>query len=139
MASKLNTLIDKNPDWRAAFRSASLRVGFQVSLSRAMLEMLCAVSDGVQWDRALYPSLHVPDNWVATNASLFKRGLIERRPQAAIDREIARARASDERINMYEWNHWQLTDAGRLVVKLVQLAGVFVESDVAIGKKSRRA
>lgn len=120
--------------WRDSFRNFSMRIGFNLCLSRAMLEMLCAVSDGVQWDRALYRFGNaIPENWIASTRSLEKRGLIQRKSPDEIEKH-----KYDDHIRG-EWCCWVLTPAGKLVVDLLKSAGMFIEADAAIQKKSRRA
>ena len=87
------------------FRSASMRIGFSVNLSKAMLELLCAIADDVHWDRH-------------------------------IDKESPLALGQQA---WMEVGHYRLTPAGECVVNLLKLAGMFVEADAAITKKSRRA
>lgn len=119
--------------WRDAFRSFSLRVGFHLSLTKPMLEFLCAVADGVQWDRSLYFSERpVPDNWIASERALEKRGLIARKAQGELDSRKYEDRPPGE------WCCCVLTPAGKAVVELVKLAGLFVEADAAINRRSRR-
>src|SRR6266446_4935225 len=124
--------------WKINLRNFSMRVGFTVSLSRAMLEYLCAVADGVQWDRSVYHYAQ-PDNWIASQRSLEKRGLIVLKS----DEEFAAMRDSRRddigSVKFYEWSRWKLSPAGEAVVQLVKLAGLFVEADAAINKKARRA
>lgn len=132
---KRNALqIANSVDWQEALRKSSIRFGFQIQLTKAMLEMLCAVTDDVTWDRALFPSLHCPDNMTATQASLVKRGLIMKKSVAEVA-AMSLKRETDK--TMWEWCHYKLTPAGECVVQLIKLAGIFVEADVAIKKKAR--
>jgi len=127
-------------EWRENFRNTSMKIGFQVSLSKAMLEMLCAIADGVTWDRGIYRTIHCPDNWIASEHSLMKRGLIRRKPQAIIDKEGVR-HLSDKDIEQgrhHESSCCELTPAGETVVQLLKHAGLFVEQDAAITKKFRK-
>ena len=120
--------------WQDTFRAYSMRIGFQLSLSKAMLEMLCAVADDVQWDRRLYhQGSHCPENWIASTCSLVKRGLICRKDQEWLDNH------KHDPHPQGEWCCYQLTPAGQCVVDLVKLAGIYVEADAAINKKARRA
>ena len=123
-------------DWKEALRASALSVGFNLQLTKSMLQMLCAVADDVTWDRALFPGLSCPDNWIGTQASLVKRELIQKKTREEIDSEYA-IRRDDNR--SWEWSNYRLTPAGELVVQLIKLAGVFVEADAAIRKKSRSA
>lgn len=111
-------------DWKQAFQSRVMRTGMVLHLSQPMLEFLCAVADGVRWDRATYFQYlagSAPDNSIATGASLAKRGLIIRKDTKASD----------------EGSWWELTPAGHAVVELLKVAGVFIAADAAIQKQGR--
>lgn len=125
-------------DWKDRLRSASMKIGFQLSLTKPMIEMLSAIADNVQWDRALYQStIAQPDNFLASTQALFKRGLIE------IKSERDRKHDNDEliagHIGLYDRHHYQLTPPGHLVVDILLLAGLLIESDAAINKKAKKA
>ncbi len=113
-------------DWRAAFRSTVMRTGMCLSLSQPMLEYLCAVADGVTWDRSAIcgSTLATPCNSLATSGSLEKRGLIRRKPPSP-RAEVGTA-------------HEELTEAGEAVIALLKSVGIFIEADRAIEKKARR-
>ena len=119
------------PTWAENFRAATVRVGFVLSLSRAQLEFLCATADGVMWDRHVYRAVSVPDNWLASERALVKRGLIARIPEAEFD-----AKKYDDH-GPGEFTCTRLTPAGEAVVSLLKLAGLFVEADAAINRKAR--
>jgi hypothetical protein len=120
-------------EWQANLRNFSMKVGFHLSLSTAMLEMLCATADDVRWDRGLYwKGRTVPENWIASQASLCKRGLIIRKSDQEID--VLKYDQGDHN----EWALYRLTPAGDCVVKLLKMAGLFVEADASINKKSRK-
>lgn len=127
------TAIVKLPDlWQEDFRRATFRTGFNLSLSQAMIEFLCAVADDVRWERGMYgPNIHQPDNWVATEASLTKRGLIVRKSQE----ESAKYRENGTPYP--ECCFCKLTPAGAALVQLFRVTGVFVQSDAAINKAAR--
>jgi hypothetical protein len=55
-----------------AFLSCTTRIGFDLKLSRPMMEFLCACSDDVEWDRRRFPCLYEPDNWIATESVVFR-------------------------------------------------------------------
>lgn len=134
MANLLQRALADNPAWRDAFRAHTTRVGFSLHLTRAMAEFLSAVADGVVWDRQRYGSAVVaPNNFLATSASLVKRGLIEAKPVP--EREANKHRPDAE---FYTWNQWNLTPAGELVVAMLVLTGLFVEADAAIEKRNRK-
>lgn len=124
--------------WKDNFRKASMKVGFVLCLSKTMLEFLCAVADDVQWDRSLYHQ-NVPflDNWISSERALEKRGLIERKTQEWF--EAQKHKATSEQSPFCEMSCCVLTPAGKAVVELVKMAGMFVEADAAINKKARRA
>lgn len=120
--------------WLDRFKGAALRVGFQINLTRPMLEFLCAVADGVAWDRSGLgaSTINCPDNWIATEHSLVKRGLVMRKPL-----KIRKQQLDDKDNELWETTPVELTDAGKIVVDLIKLSGVFIESDHAINKKNR--
>ncbi len=121
--------------WVDNFKRTSLHIGFRLSLTRAMCEFLSAVADGVQWNRSSLGSARAdPDNFLATGTSLAARGLIEQKPRD--QNEQPKNYATRE--EFYLWNHWQLTPAGEHVVELLKLAGIYMESDSAILKKTRQ-
>lgn len=129
-----------NDEWKDLFRNSSVKVGFVMSLSKAMLEMLCAVADNVSWDRSIYRTPHCPDNWIASERSLEKRGLIRRKPAKILDAESP-IHLTDEQWaegQHHEKSCCELTPAGQKVVELVKLAGLFVEQDAAVTKKFRK-
>lgn len=126
----------KVEEWRENFKRSSMRIGFTLSLSKTMLEYLCAVADNVQWDRSLYPgNIHVPDNWIACQNALLKRGLIVRKSDEAFHAEYPNLNRMDSPRG--EWTWFKLTKAGEHVVALVVMCGMFHESDAAINKKAR--
>lgn len=129
------------PDlWKDDFRSATMRTNFMLALSQSMIEFLSSVADGVQWDRSLFNSIHKPDNWVATGGALTKRGLIRRKCREASNRHFDKLRTAKSGDPEWdEWNYWELTPAGRAVVNLLKVTGIFVEADSAIRKKVRRS
>lgn len=71
--------------WQEDFRRNAMRTNFMLSLSQPMIEFLCAVADGVQWDRRDACSIHVPDNWIASERSLisFVNYWLSVRPRSA--------------------------------------------------------
>ena len=92
-----------------------------------MIEFLSAVADGVHWDRARYSSIHQPDNWLATEAALVKRGLVR-----SIRQDPSKKRKSKT------GDFWadagcncELTPAGKHVVELFKTVGLFIEAEGA--------
>lgn len=130
-------------DWKQKFKAASVKVGFQLNLSRSMLEYLCAVSDDVRWDRATFGDLHYPDNWIATQSSLEKRGLVESKSTA--EREAAAQNNGNEITKAHrgekDWadadmrNYVQLTPAGKALVALLKITGLFIVQDGALRRR----
>lgn len=96
-------------DCRAAFRASVMRTGLALVLTQPMLESLCAIACNVRRDRALHFNAlgsAKPDNFIATNAALAKRGLID-------------------------CEH-KLTPIGSKVIELLKEAEVFVMPDAAL-------
>lgn len=123
------TIVRPGPDWKANLRHSVLRVGFQLVLTRSMLEMLCAVADDVYWDRFFCHSLIVPDNWIATEVALERRGLI-RRKTAKVIKEECREQTGFR-------SNCELTPAGSAVVELAKMSGLFIEADCAAAKRRK--
>lgn len=132
MKKTIKTPMADDASWKDNFRKASMKVGFVLCLSKTMLEFLCAVADDVQWDRSLYHQ-NVPflDNWIASERALEKRGLIERKSKEYFD---AKRHMHEP---FCESSTCILTPAGKAVVDLVKMAGMFIEADSAINKKSK--
>ena len=99
-----------------------------------MIEFISAVADGCHWDRRSFAVINRPDNWVASQDALIKRGLIRRKPFAQIEQE--REAAGDAYIHS-EVSHCYLTPAGAALVELLKVTGVFVVSDAALNKRAR--
>jgi hypothetical protein len=110
-------------DWREAFRATVMRTGLNLALTQPMLEHLCATADGVMWDRFGTSSLGRPDNWLATEQSLTKRGLIRRR----VDLRSPSHGTGD--------SVCELTEAGTAVIALLKCTGIFVEADRSIERQ----
>ena len=114
-------------DWKEQFRGYSMRTNFCLGLTRTQMQFLCAVADDVMWDRWNFGSVHMPDNFIASETALEKRGLIQRKPP----------RDKHKRWNnVYELTHFcELTPAGKLVVELLKLTGLFIQSDFAVERQ----
>lgn len=113
-------------DWKASFKGYAMRTNFCIGLTRTQLQFLCAVADDVMWDRWNFGSVHMPDNFIASETALTKRGLLQRKPKRAL-------KAWN---NVYELTHFcELTPAGKLVVELLKLTGLFIESDHAVERR----
>ena len=126
-------VVQEHPStWRARFQGATLRTSFCLALSQPMLEMLCAVADGVCYDRALYfCGSAKPDNFIASSKALEKRGLIQDHPER-------QKLHTDEEIREGLQHIWKLTPAGEALVQLLRVTGVFIEADAAIQKKAKK-
>lgn len=125
-------------DWQADFRRFSFRTNFALNLTQTMLEFLCATADDVVWDRSLFPNIHAPDNWLATEVALQKRGLIRRKPDP--DRQIASVLrdAAQPRSRRIDASFCELTPAGEAIVQLFKATGIFVQADAAIYAPAKR-
>lgn len=128
----------KLPDeqWKESFRTYSMKRTFNLGLSQAMIEMLCAAADDTTWDRSAYPNIHAPDNWYSTEKSLEKRGLVERKAPEEIAK---RYKPGMKRDDYMETSFIRLTPAGKALVELFRVTGIFIQSDAGIRKKARRA
>jgi hypothetical protein len=120
--------------WQSDFTRYAMRTTFQIHLTRPMLEMLCAVADDVVWDRGVLgaartTTLGAPDNFIASAGALEKRGLIEKKQH----------RAFENWSSVFEIKSFHiLTPAGKAVVELLKVAGVFAEADNALERKARQ-
>lgn len=139
------------PEWQEKFRAHSIKIGFALTLTRPMLEFLCAVADDVQWDRLLYfqtGGLGHPECSITTAHSLVKRGLIDKQPREDVAaKRKQKQREANEKAGHFRaltWeeicqtSHWVLTPAGRALVELLKVGGLFVEADMAIAKKNKK-
>jgi hypothetical protein len=126
----------KVPDaWKNDFQQHVMKTNFVLALSQPMIEFLSAVADDVHWDRSNFCTIHRPDNWIATENSLTRRGLIVRKPKS----EIEKIRQGVKDIeNWRECNYCELTPAGKALVELFRVSGIFVESDNAVTKRARK-
>lgn len=127
------------PDWQRSFQSASMRTSFCLQLTQSMLELLCAVADGVMWDRMYhFPAYGIakPNNWIAPEQALIKRGLIWRVP---VDQQPKYPlQEGFERGRQGLLDCLRLTPAGEAFVALLKVTGIFVKADAAIDKDARR-
>lgn len=119
-------------NWQANLRSSMFKIGLQLRLTQSMLEYLCAVADDVKWNRAyMKGDQQFPDNWIASENSLERRGLIIRKPRETINGVLTKRGERDYRT----YSLYVLTPAGKLVVELAKLAGVFEEANIALERK----
>lgn len=140
MAKKQTKLATPDPSWKDNFKSYSMKRTFMLGLSQPMIEMLCAAADDVLWDRSAYPNIHAPDNWFATEQSLIKRGLVERKSPEVTSKIFRKNTEKDTTVeSRMEETYIQLTPAGKALVELFRVTGIFIQSDAGIRKKARRA
>jgi len=113
--------------WKDNFKSYVMRTNFYLGLTRPQMEFLCAVADDVEWDR-FRSGPQTPFNFIASEGALEKRGLIERKKDG-------RGRWVGQ--NVYDiTSTCVLTPAGKLVVELLKITGLFIEQDNAIERKA---
>lgn len=125
-----------SPDWKELFRSNSVRTSFVLTLTKPMMEFLCAVADDVHWDRSTFGNIHNPDNWISSEHALAKRGLIVRK---SFDENRAATANADWTPDGAIPSCCRLTPAGEAVVELLKVAGLFVAADQSFQKKQRKA
>jgi len=113
--------------WKDNFKSYVMRTNFYLGLTRPQMEFLCAVADDVEWDR-FRSGPQTPFNFIASEGALEKRGLIERKKDG---------RGHWVGQNVYDiTSTCVLTPAGKLVVELLKITGLFIEQDNAIERKA---
>jgi hypothetical protein len=113
--------------WKDNLKSYVMRTNFYLGLTRPQMEYLCAVADDVEWDR-FRSGPQTPFNFIASEGALEKRGLIERKKGG---------RGHWRTENVYDiTSTCVLTPAGRLVVELLKITGLFIEQDNAIERKA---
>lgn len=116
------------PEWKQNFRSCQTRISFELKLTRPMLEFLCACSDDVWWDRSRYGNIYYPDNFLATEHALERRGLIERAGLGTYNPELKETQQRPVR----------LTPVGKAVVEMLKIGGLFLEAEEAREKIRKR-
>lgn len=136
-STKPVTIPIANTQWADHFRSYAMKQSFNLSLSQMMIEFLCAVADNVRWDRGNVCDIHRPDNWYVAEACLIKRGLVRcKRDDPGQQEKWSEQMWQKDRILE---SCVELTPAGKAVVELFKVVGIFVEADNAIIKKVRKA
>lgn len=125
-------MMPKRPGWQERFLSNQTRVMFQLNLTRPMLEFLCASSEDVHWDRKTWGGLFEPDNWLATERALEKRGLIERKSKAEINHNQLKYRTSRCPPPC------RLTPVGEACVEMLKVGGLYIEAEQARQKFEAR-
>ncbi len=129
---KPSNVVALPPDWKSAFQGHAMKTSFCLALTQPMLEFLCATADGVHWDRYLYHrqwGMAKPDSMFGSADALVKRGLVER-----LAREVIQAQPLE---GYHLHAHYRLTPAGQALVTLLKVAGIFIEADAAIEKRTR--
>lgn len=123
---------EKPADWKEAFQSNSLRTHFEIKLTRPMLEMLCATSDDVIWDRQRFGTMFMPDNWIVTETALAKRGLLKRKPPRDVTIRVGGKEGYDL------GSFYELTPAGRALVELLKVGGLYIQAQKALDRLATR-
>lgn len=120
--------------WQQAFLSNTTRIGFNLVLTQPMMEMLCALSEDLEWDRDFVHSILIPCNFLATWEALTRRGLVERKTEAEINEIFAKSKRERMRVTPFV----RLTPAGCAVVEMLKIGGLFIEAKIAKDKLSKR-
>lgn len=118
-------------DWQAQFQQSAFRLGFRLILTNPMLEMLCACADGVMWNRNFFGNILVPDNWIATEHALVSRGLIRRLTGDELSKQ---PKIDAPRV----LSVCCLTPAGKAMVELLRIGGLFIEATEAKRRMAER-
>lgn len=138
--------------WQERFLSNTNRSSFRLHLTQPMIEFLSAIAEDCDWDRKYYKydCGMFPDNFLATQRALEERGLIEEKPavlKVRCDIDKKRKAAAKEGRSYHHGDEirvaaggdykplWQLTPAGRQLVELFKITGMFREAKLA---KSRQ-
>lgn len=121
---------DFSTPWKQAFKANTTRIGFKLVMTQPMLEMLCALSDDVEWDRTWMHSILIPDNFLATREALARRGLVEFKTDAE--------KPDKKRDGILLRPYLKLTPAGVAVVEMLRVGGLFIESRIAKDKLAKR-
>lgn len=139
--------------WQEKFLNNTQRSLFRILLTQPMIEFLSAISDDCEWDRRYYKSDAVlyPDNWLATQRALEERGLIEEKPavlKARKERTKLEREAAKKGLRYYHGHElskaaggdyhplWQLTPAGKQLVELFKVTGMFRKA--VLGKERQK-
>lgn len=111
--------------WQEAFRAQQLKTHFSLQLTRPMLEMLCATSDDVVWDRARFGNMFMPDNFIVTETALTKRGLLRRKPPAIVKDAFG---PDGFRLGTF----YELTPVGVALVEMLKVGGLYIQAQRAL-------
>ena len=123
---------EESQSWQDAFRSNMTRITFSLTLTRAMLEFLCATADDVEWDRWRYGGILWPNNFLATEHALTKRGLVQRKSLKLVNEQKA-AVLKDKHVIPCE-----LTPVGLAVVEMLRIGGMFIPAEEALERLTNR-
>jgi hypothetical protein len=125
-------------DWKGDFQRATFRTNFYLQLTHTQLELFCAIADGVEWDRGFHNTFSSvrPNNWIASEAALTKRGLIYRIPLSEQPKRTPEQRVDDFVTGVRDYV--RLTPAGEALAELLRVTGVFIKADAAILKEHGR-
>jgi hypothetical protein len=128
--------IPESEAWQRNFRASTVAMGFRLSLTKNMLEFLCATADDVRWDGfwELLHGLNQCGAGAATAASLVRRGLLVDIYDSGQKLRLVEGTLPDGSPD-FRAGRWQLTPAGRAVVDLLRIGGLFIESDQAIARR----
>lgn len=132
----------KHPEtWKEDFLRQAMRTTFTLHLSQAMIEFICAVSENCRWDRGRSHNLHVPDNWIATETSLEKRGLIRRKTGEAYLANLKDFKQAYPDANEFHDgpSFCELTPAGEKLVELFKTVGLFVATEANTNRRKHKA
>jgi len=129
-------------DWQRRFQQDTVQVDFSVKrLTPRLRAFICAVADGVEWDRqAEFGGGVGAGGGTAAAAKLFRRGLIKAKCPDQAETDARAAAAAAVLAGEAEWGeftNWELTPAGTHVVALLRLAGLFMEAELATVKRLR--
>lgn len=100
-------------DVNMEFRRAVTSTAFNISLSKAQVEILCAFAQGFE--------LTEHSTFITTINALTRKGMVASRPYCAIFPGAIRGAVTSLHYERY------VTDAGELMVKLISEAGLYVK------------
>lgn len=130
-------------DWQLRFRNFNVKVGISLTLTKPMIEQLCAIAQDVRVD-AFWAYLHgtvssqSASYHFASADSLVKRGLVidlHAQPHLRLVPERNHATLPDGMPDLRD-NRYQLTPAGECVVQLLKVVGLFHDADQAIARRN---
>lgn len=109
--------------WKTAFAEHTGQWAFALTISRRMVFFLRVIRDGHYFETPASTEIGSPmRTFIATNASLVSRGLIER---------VQRPTNVYRGVQQYGTDY-KLTPAGECVCKLLELAGLLEEQKPAV-------